>query len=325
MMRLSFYPKNMRRTALKYIETILETGSITKAAKKLFVSQPSLSQYIRRVEEDNDIDLFDRTSQPWVLTEDGKFYMETERKIEAIYRQREQFFSDKHMLTSGEIFIGSTQYRSSTVLSKVLPVYRQRYPDIKIHLLEGTSSELVEQAGKGLVDCILALEATVTDNLVCEPLMTERVLLCAPISHRPVKTGPVPPGGRFPSVKFSEFVDDDFIVLKAGQMFHKFFTNLCAKYRVEPNVILEAQSLTSIPALVEAGLGCALVPGPLADTTNNLVQYYDLGRDHPTAKLTIAWSRSRYLSRPALAFINVAKEVMAKEKNKNSPAEHRSN
>ena len=60
----------MRRTALRYIETILETGSITKAAKKLYVSQPSLSQYIRRVEEDNDIELFDRTSQPWVLTED---------------------------------------------------------------------------------------------------------------------------------------------------------------------------------------------------------------------------------------------------------------
>ena len=308
----------MRLTALKYIETILETGSITKAAKKLFVSQPSLSQYIRRVEEDNDIELFDRTSQPWVLTEDGQFYMETERKIESIYRQREQFFSDKHMLTSGEVFIGSTQYRSNTVLSKVLPIYRKRYPDIKIHLLEGISSELVDLAEKGLVDCTLALEATVTNNLVCEPLVTERVLLCAPADHKPVKTGPVPPGGRFPSVKFSEFADDDFIVLKAGQVFHKFFTTLCAKYRIEPNVILEAQSITSIPALVEAGLGCALVPSPLADMTNHSVQYYDLGRDHPTTKLTIAWSRSRYLSRPAAAFINVAKEVMAKEMHKKS-------
>ena len=302
----------MRRTALKYIETILETGSITKAAKKLFVSQPSLSQYIRRLEEDNDIDLFDRSAQPWVLTEDGKFYLETERKIESIYRQRDQFFSDKHMLTSGEIFIGSTQYRSGTVLSKVLPVYRKRYPDIKIHLLEGISSELVELAEKGLVDCTLALEATVTSNLVCEPLLTERVLLCAPASHKPVPTGPVPPEGRFPSVRFTEFAEDDFIVLKAGQVFHKFFTNLCAKYHVEPNVILEAQSITSIPVLVEAGLGCALVPRPLADTTNYDVQYYELGRDPLSTKLTIAWSRSRYLSRPAAAFINVAKEVMGK-------------
>ena len=171
----------MRRTALKYIETILETGSITKAAKKLFVSQPSLSQYIRRVEEDNDIELFDRTSQPWVLTEDGQFYMETERKIESIYRQREQFFSDKHMLTSGEVFIGSTQYRSNTVLSKVLPVYRKRYPDIKIHLLEGISSELVEilrMSDRVLVMC----EGRKTGELDISEASQEKIMQLA--THR---------------------------------------------------------------------------------------------------------------------------------------------
>ncbi len=304
----------MSHTALKYIETILDTGSITKAAKKLFVSQPSLSQYIRRIEQDNDISLFDRSSQPWVLTEDGNFYLETERKLEAIRRQRTQFFSDKHMLNRGEIFIGATQYRSSLVLSKVLPVYRERYPDIKIHLLEGISSELVNFAEKGLVDCTLVLEANVTANLDYEPLFSERVLLCVPQTHKPVKTGPVPTGGCYPSARFSEFADDNFIIIKAGQVFHDFFSSLCEKYHVDPTVALEAQSINSIPVLVEAGLGCALVPSSLADTTHYNVRYYEIRPDPLSTRLAIAWSRSRYLSRPAEALINITKELFGKKK-----------
>jgi len=310
----------MTRTALKYIETILDTGSITKAAKKLFVSQPSLSQYIRRIEQENDIDLFDRSSQPWVLTEDGKFYLETETKIEAIRRQRTQFFSDKHLLNSGEIFIGSTEYRSSSILSKVLPVYRERYPDIKIHLLEGISSDLVNYAEKGIVDCTLILEANVTANLDYEPLFSERVLLCVPQSHKEVKTGPVPADGCYPSVRFTEFANDTFIIIKAGQVFHDFYTSLCEKYHVEPTVALEAQSINSIPTLVEAGLGCALVPSTLADTTHYNVRYYEIKPDALSTRLAIAWSRSRYLSRPASALINITKELFGKggKRSKNS-------
>jgi len=303
----------VQRTALKYIETILETGGITAAAKKLFLSQPSLSQYIRRIEQDHGIELFDRSTQPWVLTEDGQFFLNTERKIQALRRERLQYFQDKHSATSGTLCIGSTQFRSSTVLCTVLPVFRRRFPDIPIHIEEGTSTEIVDLAEKGIVDCALALKSLLTEKLTSEPILGERILICVPNSHRPVKTSERLKTGKYPVAKFSQFADDDFIVLKPGQMFHNFFLMLCSKYRIAPNVILEAQSITTVPSMVEAGLGCALVPSPLAKHNTRHVRYYDVGNDIPVNTLTIAWSSQRYLSRPARAFIDVAKELFQGE------------
>lgn len=300
----------MSHSALKYIETILEVGSITAAAKKLYVAQPSLSQYIRRIESENEIELFDRTKQPWRLTEDGQFYLECERKIHALNRERSQFFNDRRELKKGDLVIGSTQYRSQTLLTKILPVFRSRYPNICVHISEGTTQDVLEFTENGLVDCGLVVESFVTNKLEKEFLIAERPLIVTPKKHKAVKT--IAPVGeaKFPMVRFSQFKNDDFVILKRGQMFNEFFRILCNKYGIEPNVVMETQSVTTIPDFVANGVGCALVPDPIADKTDPRVSYYDLGLDLPINNLMIAWSKTRYLAKSTLAFINTAKEVL---------------
>lgn len=294
----------------RYIEAILETGSISQASKKLYLAQPSLSQFIRRVESTHAIELFDRSSQPWKLTDDGAFFLDVEKRIEALCREREQYFSDKHELMKGQLRIGSTQYRTATVLNRVLPIFRTKYPNIRIQIAEGTSSEIVEFAEKGLVDCSLAVQSLVTKNLDCKPVEGEHVLLCVPENHPEVRVKKTAKKTRFPVVSFKEFANDDFIVLKPGQMFHIFFHRLCAQYRVNPNVAMESHSITTVPTMVAAGLGVALVPSPLANLGYKGVRFYETGDDLPVNWLTVAWSSNRYLSKATAAFIHLTSEIL---------------
>ena len=84
----------MRSRILHHLEAILKTGSIAEASRQYFIAQPSLSQFVKRLEEEHRITIFDRSQSPWVLTPEGRYFLETERRIDAIRREREQYLED---------------------------------------------------------------------------------------------------------------------------------------------------------------------------------------------------------------------------------------
>ena len=111
-----------------HIEAILESGSIRSASRRLFVSQPSLSQYVKRLEDTLGCPIFDRSKSPWTLTEEGKYFVETERRIDAIEEERKHYYEDRRDVKSGEVVIGSTQNRTVAVLTHILPAFRREAP-----------------------------------------------------------------------------------------------------------------------------------------------------------------------------------------------------
>ena len=84
----------MANRILKHLEAILETGSVLAASRRLYVSQPSLSQFVRRVEQDYGITIFDRQTTPWQLTEDGKTLLGAQRQMAEIERECRQRFGE---------------------------------------------------------------------------------------------------------------------------------------------------------------------------------------------------------------------------------------
>ena len=109
---------------LKHLEAILETGSIAAASRRLFLSQPALSQYVKRLETEYEIEIFDRSQIPWQLTQEGEKLLESQRQIARIDRECRQFFADRRRLKIGEIRIGSTAYRTATILNPVLSAFK---------------------------------------------------------------------------------------------------------------------------------------------------------------------------------------------------------
>ena len=121
---------DFERREYEYVRKIAETGSFLAAADKLYITQPSLSQFIRRIERHIGAELFDRSHQPVTLTEAGRIYLDIEGQIQELCKVRELRIQDLGQTIGGTVRIGSSNYRSSTILAKAIPVINERYPHI---------------------------------------------------------------------------------------------------------------------------------------------------------------------------------------------------
>ena len=149
----------MRNLILHHLEAIIESGSVIGACRRLFLSQPALSQYIKRLEAEYGIVIFDRSVSPWKLTEEGEHLLETQRKIQQLDEECRQFFRDRKGLKSGTVRIGSTAYRTATILNPILSVYKKQYPNVIVRIEEGTTQEVAEFADNGKVDCSFVISS----------------------------------------------------------------------------------------------------------------------------------------------------------------------
>lgn len=132
--------------------TVAQQGQISKAAEKLYVSQSAVSQSVRQLEKDLDILLFDRTPKGVVLTYEGQLFYEQVDKGLAFFRKGQQILEEVKNLHRGEIAIAAGDSACSHYLLDKIEVHHNRYPDIKVHVYNKTSSGVVELLRQGVID-----------------------------------------------------------------------------------------------------------------------------------------------------------------------------
>ena len=114
-----------------YILTIFEEGGFSKAAERLYISQPSLSASVKRIEDKISVPLFDRSTTPVSLTEAGREYIRYALEIEEKERDFERYISDYTKLLTGTVIVGGSSMFSSFILPLEIWDFNQKYPDIK--------------------------------------------------------------------------------------------------------------------------------------------------------------------------------------------------
>ena len=148
----------MELRQLKYFEKAYEYQNFSEASRLLFISQSTLSQQIKQLEEELDILLFDRIGKRVVPTEAGKAFLPYARKAIQDAESGKQIIKDLKGLETGELHIGAT-YSLSTLLTDALMVFTQAHPKIKINITFATSDELLAQLAEGRMDCVLSLSS----------------------------------------------------------------------------------------------------------------------------------------------------------------------
>lgn len=165
----------------EYFLTIVKERSISRAAEKLLLSQPYLSQYLSKLESRLGVRLLDRSHTPLTLTDAGKLFQAYLDRQGYLDRQ---FVSDLHDLQDRKrpvLHIGVSPWRGSTLLPDVLPAFTEQFPDVQIVLHEAPVPELGELAAASVLDfCIMHIPADLSE-LVYELVAQERIFL---ISHR---------------------------------------------------------------------------------------------------------------------------------------------
>lgn len=142
----------MNQKDLIYIKTIVDAGGITPAAKRLFVSQPSLSQSLKRIEEALGTPIFKRTPRGLVLTDVGMQYYRMAQNVLKVYDSFEEEMQNMDELKTGTVTVGTTPHKGLFLFPEFLAEFYMKYPGIKVKIVEQPVHELEEQLLSGKVD-----------------------------------------------------------------------------------------------------------------------------------------------------------------------------
>jgi DNA-binding transcriptional LysR family regulator len=319
---------------LKQVLAIAEHGSFSQAARKLFISQPSLSESIKKLENSLGIALFDRTSNPIRLTDAGELYVKTASHIVELSNEMEQELNDIENFPQGRVIVGSSQFVTTYIMPHILTSLRMHFPKIHVSLVEIlVGKEREEAAMKGSIHLFFTTSHTNDTHLECSPIMRERLLLALPQGHRlnapdaittqertilpairsrPYPLEDLPPGSDFPSISLKKLKGDPFVLLRSSLSMPRMVLDMFDKCGFVPEVMLESQSISATHSMAMAGLGNAFIPESLVrynDYRRHPV-YYQIEPFFPIRDLSIAYHKKRYHSQAMRVFIEVAREVL---------------
>ncbi|WP_035154274.1 LysR family transcriptional regulator [Cohnella thermotolerans] len=295
----------MELRLLQYVIQIAAERNFSRAAEKLHIAQPSLSQQLSKLEKELGVLLFKRSTNSVELTHAGAVFVEKAQRIVDMTEQLRREMEDIADLRKGRIVIGSLPMTGAHVLPDVLTAFRSVYPQIELALVEETSSQLEQLTASGGIDvCLLSLPL-VEPSLAYEPIIEEEIFLAVPPDH---------PLARRPAsqtVPIAELKDEPFVLLKKGQGFRAIAHSLCEGAGFSPRAVFESGNIETVQSLVAAGMGVAFVPQMVARSpVNGHAPVYVRLEGNPTRTLVIAYRKGRYLSNAAEAFIATFRETM---------------
>ncbi|WP_322905679.1 LysR family transcriptional regulator [Paenibacillus campi] len=299
----------MELRQLQYALQIAAERNFSRAAEKLHIAQPSLSQQLSKLEKELGVLLFQRNTSTVELTQAGASFVEHAQKIIDSVEQLRREMADISQLQSGRVIVGSMQITGSHLLPHVLPDFRTQYPQIEVMLLEDTSLNLEKLTASGQTDLSLLALPLTEPSLTYEPVAEELIDLAVPPNH-PLAERFL--AGDHTPVKLSELRDESFIVLKKGQGFRKIVFDVCKEAGFEPKVVFESNNIETIQSLVATGMGVTFVPHYIARARRGefLPVYLPLAEPIPSRTLVLARRKGRYLSKAAEAFIESFKHTM---------------
>ena len=307
---------------IDYVYEVYKEKSFSAAAKNLYVSQPALSSSIKKIEARLGITIFDRSSQPISLTEEGKVYIDAAEKIMSIKKGLDTRLSDISKLKTGHITVSGENFISSFIYPKIIIEFMERYGGIDIEMVESNSHDLQNQLLNEEVDLLIDYKF---DPLLYDtyPITDEHIILCVPkkleinerlkefqLTARDIKNGKhlKPSCG---GVHLKEFADETFLILKKGNYSHKHSMELCAEAGFTPKVKIYPDQMITSYNMSRAGMGVSLIPDLLiyASPESGKCVYYKLLDSSSLRKLYLAFKKNRYMSRAVEAFIKTALEV----------------
>ncbi len=314
-------------TKLDYVYAVYKEGNFTRAAEKLFISQPSLSAAIKKLEQEIGAPLFDRSSGGVRLTEVGREYIDC---AERIMRIREEFVNrirDIHTMEIGHITVGGSNYLSSYVLPRIINRFAEQYPKIDVTLTEANSQMLCEMLTNEEIDIMIDSFDESFHAYDAIPLMNEEILLCVPAEYE-INKALAPyalPYAAFsedpellknaPTVPLEAFKDEKFILLKPGNDMYSRAQRLFDAADIMPKVAFYVDQLNISYALCEIGMGVCFVTDTLFrfKPFPDKVLIYKLSRAHSGRTLYVSHKKNRYCTRAMTKFIEIAQRVISRE------------
>jgi LysR family hydrogen peroxide-inducible transcriptional activator len=280
----------MTLTELKYIVAVAREKHFGRAAEACFVSQPTLSVAIKKVEEELDLKLFERgASEVTVTPLGGEIVQQAQAVIELVQSIKETAKRGKDPL-AGPLRLGIIYTIGPYLLPDLVKQAIERVPQMPLILQENFTSKLLEMLRSGDLDCAILAEPFPEAGLAVAPLYDEPFLAAVP-SHHPL--------AERKTLSAEELKDETMLLLGTGHCFRDHVLEVCPEYaRFATHAegmrrSFEGSSLETIKYMVASGMGVTVVPRlSLPQEPQRHVRYIPFTEPVPTRRVVLVWRRS---------------------------------
>lgn len=283
---------------LRYFCGVADTGSFSRAAEQAHVSQPSLSQQIRKLEDELGARLFDRLGRTVRLTDVGKAFLPRARTVlRELEAARGEAVESKDTL-AGPIVVGVIPTVAPYLLPPHLAAYSRKFPQVRLTVVEEITPVLLERLRASAIDvAILALPIR-GHEFEALPLLTERLFAALPRKHRFAARR---------SLSLKDLGAEPFLLLRDGHCFRDTAVAACDRVRVTPEVVFESGQFSSLLGLVGAGMGVSLVPQMAREKKSNC-RYVPISDPEANRTIGTVVLRGRSLNRACQAFLELLRQ-----------------
>ena len=252
---------NVSLREIEYILAIVEEGTITKAASRLYIAQPSLSQAIKKVENELGVALFTRVKGGISLTEAGKVFVESGRRIIGIAKEAEAGIGDLASLRTGFLNLGTPYHLGAYVVPDLLSVFRLRYPGIRVTLHEATSDDLEQLILDGRIHAAVMPLPFRHAGIDCHPFFRSRMVLVMsrdhPLNQLAYCGSPV---DRLLWFDLRKAADAPFLIGMKGQRIRQVTEIVFQKAGISPEIAMRSQNVETLRRIAAAGYGLTIMP-----------------------------------------------------------------
>jgi DNA-binding transcriptional LysR family regulator len=284
---------------LRYFVAVAEELHFSRAADRLRIAQPPLSQQIRQLEEQLGVRLFDRTHRRVQLTDAGRMVLDEARRTLA---QADRVVTTARKAAEGSAGILRVGFSSSapyTTLPAILRSFRAQFPDVVMNLFERSTEEQVDLLAAGAIDVAFVRRPVenAAESVIIRTILREPLVLALPHDHRLRHQR---------RVNAHALAGESFILFPrhAAPGLYDQIDSFCRRAGFRPNVAQEAIQMQTIVSLVSAGLGVAIVPASIRNLHRERVIYLPLRPTNAMSEMAVAYDRNNR-SHVLLSFLRV--------------------
>ena len=280
---------------LTYVAAVAECGGITEAAKQLYISQPSLSAAIARIETDVGTELFDRSKKPLVPTYAGEVYIENARRILQLGTELRKRVHDISENLAGKVLFGIPAERAGYMLPDVIRAFRQDYPKAKIVMRNGASDLLLEALKKDQIDfAVLPRDAAeLPDGFEASEIFKEPLYVTAVPGY--IDSSALTDEGYLPLTELEHY---PLIALQQGHALRRRMDRLIHANNLNVHRIMELGSCISAAQFAAAGIGVAVVPKRAVEVlaAKDSLSVYQTGSELDSWTISLIKKKGVYLT-----------------------------
>ncbi|WP_085992237.1 LysR family transcriptional regulator [Oceanobacillus senegalensis] len=291
----------MELRQLEYFMAVSKELHFTRAAEKLNIAQPTLSQQIKSLEDEVGIPLFDRIGKKTALTEAGNILLRHSQRVFYELEQAQARLRDLNGLQRGKLTIGSLLTCVNYLLPPAILTFKRLYPNIELSVLGLRSGDIK----KGLLENDLDLGITFLpieeEEFEFIPLFTEELSLAVPLDH---------PFAQMNKVEMKELKNVPIILLPENYFLRQLVDTYCTEIGITLEPSLEMTTLESLIHMVSEGIGVTILPAPYLDNLkNNQIVNVKLMNPTPKRKIGFVFRKDKFMCTATRAFIDQVTET----------------